>query len=105
MFSNRVDTSKVRLGERPRCQTPTYDHSWRVVTMPPELAQHYPAHLVQHAEDMVMIHQLRDGVHGRPGLRLEEALAEFGKGDVVHGLDLPHVAFPTWKRKMIGTTD
>lgn len=50
--------------------------------------------LVQEAEDVVPVHQVLDVLAGGPGGSLEEALAECGKGGLVHHHDLPRVPLP-----------
>ena len=43
---------------------------------------------------MVMVHQVCDVFHRRPGGALEEALAQGGKGDLIHHDDLSSVTLP-----------
>mmetsp|Transcript_10760 Transcript_10760/g.32286 ORF Transcript_10760/g.32286 Transcript_10760/m.32286 type:complete len:250 (-) Transcript_10760:122-871(-) len=50
--------------------------------------------LVKHAENVVVLDQVADCLHGRPGRLLEEPLTQLYKRHIVHGLDLPHVPLP-----------
>lgn len=52
------------------------------------------AHLVQKAKHVVAIYQVCNHVHWRPAGCLEEALAKLGERNIIHGEDLPDVAFP-----------
>lgn len=51
-------------------------------------------HLVEQAEHMVLVHQVSHHLHWGPGAALEEALAQLGKGHLVHGEHLTDVALP-----------
>ena len=50
--------------------------------------------LVQQAEDVVLVDEVADEVDGRPGPRLEVAVAELRERDLVHRVDLRDVALP-----------
>lgn len=43
---------------------------------------------------MVSIYQVCNHMHWRPAGCLEESLAELGERDIIHGENLPDVAFP-----------
>lgn len=48
---------------------------------------------VQHAEDMVVVDEVGDGLGGRPSGALEEAFGEMGETVGVHGVDFADVTF------------
>ena len=51
-------------------------------------------HLVQQAEDVVVVHQVGDALCCRPSGALEEAFTQLAEGQVEHGVDLANIAFP-----------
>lgn len=50
--------------------------------------------LVKEKKHVVVVHKLCNNLCCRPGGILEEALAQLGEGDVVHGIDFIDVALP-----------
>jgi hypothetical protein len=51
-------------------------------------------HLVEQAEDVVLVHQVADCLNHRPGCLLEVAVTQAGEGLFVHDLNLRDVALP-----------
>lgn len=49
---------------------------------------------VEHAEDMVVVDEVGDGLGGRPSGAFEEAFGEMGETVGVHGVDFADVTFP-----------
>jgi len=52
------------------------------------------SHLVEEAEDVVLVHEVRHRLNHRPGGLLEVAVTQAGEGLLIHHLDLGDVALP-----------